>query len=49
MGLFTIGHDCKRYISRAKKGEVYTCVCGARYILVRTFPWRKWDYMGRAT
>ena len=37
------GHDCKKYIHLAKKGEVYTCCCGAKYRLVRTFPWRKWE------
>lgn len=40
---FMPGHKCETYISKAKKGEVFTCSCGAKYMLVRTFPWRKWN------
>lgn len=42
------GHDCSHYEPEdAEKGDEYVCCCGVRFVLVRTFPWRKWVSKGR--
>lgn len=46
---FAPGHRCEIYIDKAKKGELYTCCCGAKYMLTRTFPWRAWKRVFSST
>jgi hypothetical protein len=44
MSLFNFGHDCKIYFPKdPKKGDEFKCMCGAKYICVRIFPWAKWE------
>lgn len=42
------GHDCSIYYPKGMMiGHIFTCMCGARYQLMRVFPWQKWKYIGR--
>jgi hypothetical protein len=42
------GHDCKEYFPNyPEKGDEFICICTAKWVCVRTFPWAKWDCLGR--
>ena len=42
------GHDCSHYFPKAsKKGDEFICMCSAKWVCIRTFPWAKWNCVGR--
>jgi hypothetical protein len=44
------GHECKIYFPKNPKPlDEFVCMCTAKYVCVRTFPWAKWNYLGRET
>ncbi len=43
-------HSCKTgEPEKPKIGDVYTCMCGITWRLVRRFPWKKWERVKEAT
>jgi hypothetical protein len=42
------GHDCSHYFPKdSKKGDEFICMCSAKWVCIRTFPWAKWNCVGR--